>query len=453
MFAVIQYPFIDTRLLNAAGLQNSFFPPQFQPRMTQNRYFRFLGEEKLRRAPESLPKKERTYFDSKAAISFLPASHAPLKKGVFKRLYADDFSLHYDIGLYGFYGMLHPYYGEYDSFIRELMETPRLKVTRRFEPSGREFSLYTFFDELLQIYQYATTSKKAGPVQLAPVQAGILPGIPAVIFSYKPYELRPPAKTKWLKLSPDLQAGCSLLNVRNHPIAAYYISHDFSAAKSDEVRRLRICISKIHACKETLRLLLPYIEQSQSCDIKLRPSLLYIKKFLRLAGKEQYYGFDNQSLWELTYSIDIDKALYREQWIELLDQVKDVLDLLEQELNFREVTVVGNITYENHNGVMVAGSKDTVIDSIVIGESKKELNDTLQDFSNEAEHLLKELEANGEEITELREQIKTFCDSVKEKKPKKKVCKALLSGIKATLANASAIEKLGSLGIKIIELL
>lgn len=452
MFAVIQYPFVDTRLLNAAGSQNSFFPPQFQSRITQNHYFRFLGEEKLRRAPESLPEKERTYFDSKAAISFLPASHVPLQKGVFKRLYTDDFSLHYDIGLHGFYdSFCAPYYGKYGSFIRDLMEAPRLRVTRRFEHIERHFSLYTFFDELLRIYQYATTSKKAGPIQFTPVQAGILPGTPAVIISYKSFELTSPTKAKWLTPLPDLKAGCSLLNLHNHPIAVYHISHSFSAAKSDEVRRLRICISKIHACKETLRLLLTYIEQSRPGNVKIEPSLLYLKKFLRLAEKEQYYGFDNQSFWELAYSID--EALHREQWLELIDRARGVVDLLERNLNFREVKVVGNITYENHNGVMIAGAKNTVIDRIIIGDSPKELNDALQDFSKEAERLLKEFEANGEEITELKEQIKTFCDSVKEKNPRKNVCNALLSGIKATLANASAIEKLGSLGIKIIELL
>nr|WP_325212323.1 hypothetical protein [uncultured Oscillibacter sp.] len=353
MFAVIQYPFIDTRLLNAAGPKNSFFPPQFTPqRITQNRYFRFLGEEKLRRAPESLPEKERTYFDSRTAISFLPAPQAPLQKGVFKRLYTDVFSLHYDIGLYGFYdGLLFPYSGEYDSVARELMEAPRLKVTKRFEHGEQEFSLYTFFDELLRIYQYATTSKKAGPVQLAPGRAGILPGTPALIFSYGPLEFIPPKKVKWLLPSlPNLKVGCSLLNLHNHPIAVYYICHCFSHSKSDEVRRLRICISKIHACKETLRLLLTYIEQDQPGGVKLRPTLLYLKKFLSLAGREQYYGFDNQNFWDLAYSID--EALHREQWSELIDRVRGIVDLLEQEQN-------AGIRIYNYQGAMAIHSENT----------------------------------------------------------------------------------------------
>lgn len=351
MFAVIQYPFIDTRLLNAASPQNSFFPHKFTPHITQNHYFRFLGEEKLRKTSEELPKEESTYFDSKAAIAFLPASQAPLQKGVFKRLYTDNFSLHYDIGLYGFYSSLFsPYVGKYDPFIRDLMETPRLKVTRRFEHSKRAFSLYTFFDELLQIYQYATTSKKAGPIRLAPVRAGILPGTPAVILSYKPLELGPPVKAKWMTSLPDLGVGCSQFNLHNHPIAVYYIEHGYSSAKSDEVRRLRICISKIHACKETLRLLLEYIEQGQPGGVKLRLLLSYLTKFLRLADKVKYYGFDNQSFWELAYSTD--EALHREQWTELIDRVRGIVDLLEQEQN-------AGIRIYNNQGAMVIDSENT----------------------------------------------------------------------------------------------
>lgn len=117
------------------------------------------------------------------------------------------------------------------------------------------------------------------------------------------------------------------------------------------------------------------------------------------------------------------------------------------------MSALDSVTYENHNGVIIADSKNIVIDNIVIESAKKELDDVVQDFSKEAERLLKELEDNGKEIAELKEQIKVFCNSVKKKNPEKETCNALLSGIKATLANVSAVETLIKLGKKIVELL
>lgn len=447
MFSVIQYPFIDTRLLNASTPSGNFFPQQFRRQTTQNRYFRFLGSEKLRRYAEDFPRGEQTYFDSKTSVTFLPV--APLKKGVFKRLYADDLSLHYDIGLYG------SHWGKCNSFIRRLMETPRLKVTSRFEPEECVFSPYAFFDELLQIYQYATTSKKAANVPSTLSQAGIVPGTPAVIVNYHSPELKPPSKAKWLEFPSGLRAGCSLFDLNNHPIAVYLIEHDHIEngrfiSKSDEVRRLRICISKIHTYKETLRLLLEFIEREQFDNI--RPKLLsfYLKKLLDLAKKERYYGFDNQDFWGLAYSID--EALHRAQWIELLDRAKVISDSLDQEM-LKEAKTVNKITYENHGGVMVAASKDVSIGNIVIEGPQPELDGAVQTFSEEAERLLANLEANGKEVSDLKEQIKVFCDSAKEKAPKKDVCNVLFKGIKAALVNASSVETLFNLGKKILELL
>lgn len=442
-FAVIQYPFIDTRLLNVSNPSGYFFPQQFRRQTTRNRYFRFLGPEKLRRYAEDFPNGEQTYFDSKAAVTFCPVT--PLKKGVFKRLYADDLSLHYDIGLYG------PHFGKYNRLIRRLMETPRLKVTSRFEPRECVFSPYTFFDKLLQIYQYATTSKKVADVPPAPIQAGIIPGTPAIILSYRSPELKlpSPSQIKWLELFPGLRAGCSLFDLNNHPIAVYLIEHDHFASKSDEVRRLRVCISKIHAYKETLRLLLEFIKHEQFGGIKLEPSSFYLKKLLELAKKEWYYGFDNQDFWGLAYSID--KEFHQAQWTELVDQAKVIADCLDQEMR-KGVKTLNKFTYEN-SGVMFVNSKDVDIGSITIGKTQKELDGAVQDFFEEAERLLAKLEANGKEVSELKEQIKVFCDSAKEKSPKKDVCNVLFKGIKAALATAPSVEALFNLGQKIVELL
>jgi len=359
MFAVIQYPFIDTRLLNEECPTGSFFPQQFHRHPARSRYFRFLGPEKLRRCSEDFPEGEKNYFDSKAAVSFLPASQEPMGKGVFKRLYADGLSLHYDIGLYARLGQF--FLSECRPFVRELMETPRLKVTSRFEYRECEFSLYTFFDELLRLYQYATTSKKAAGALITPTQAGILPGTPAVIISCQSFELKPASKTKWLKLLPDLRVGCSLLNLRDHPIAVYCIERNFTFSRKDEVRRLRVCISKIHAYKEALRLLMSFIEYRHTSGIKLRPLRVYLNQLLRLAEKKRYYGFDNQDFWGLAFSID--ESFHQQQWIDLIDRAKNISECLEQEMK-----TGANVYYYNHRGVMTVGSNDVHIGNISIEE-------------------------------------------------------------------------------------
>lgn len=154
MFVVIQYPFVDSRMLKKDS-SDIFFPNLFRKKPTQRCYFRFLGAEKLRVDAEDFPQGEKSYFNSNAVASFLPKSQSPLHKVVFNRFYADDLSFHYDIGLHGY-----AYSTKIDFFIRELMEIPRLKVTSRFDSRERNFSPYTFFEEILWIYQYATTSKK-----------------------------------------------------------------------------------------------------------------------------------------------------------------------------------------------------------------------------------------------------------------------------------------------------
>lgn len=112
-----------------------------------------------------------------------------------------------------------------------------------------------------------------------------------------------------------------------------------------------------------------------------------------------------------------------------------------------------SITYNNSSGVMVVNSENVKIGSIVIRETKKELDDTVKDFSEEAERLLAKLEENGKEVSELKEQIKVFCDNAKDEKAKKDVCNALFKGIKAALVNAPSVEALFNLGQKIVGLL
>lgn len=238
---------------------------------------------------------------------------------------------------------------------------------------------------------------------------------------------------------PGLRVGCGLFNLHEHPIAIWYIEHNRFSSKSDEVRRLRICISKIHVYKETLRLLLELMERGQLDNVKANLLRNAFDHLLSIVKKDRYYGFHNQDFWGLAYSID--EELHRGQWIGLVDRVK------------REVKALDNAKNITNNGIIVVDSEKTVIDHVFIGKRENELDDAIYEFSKEAECFLKKLEANGTEITELKKQIEVFCENVQENKPKKSVCNALLSGIKATLANASSAEALFNLSTKIMELL
>lgn len=350
MFAIIQYPFIDTRLLNTPAPTDSFFPHRFPKPIDKSLYFRFLGSEKLRRSAEGLPKGERTYFASKAAVTLLPG--APLRDGVFTRLYADELSLHFDAGFHG------SYTGAWDSFLREFLETPRLKVTSRFLDKEHVFAPYSFFDELLRIYQYATRSKKAEGDSPRPIHAGIIPGMPAVMISYRPADFEPPPETVWLNLPPGLRAGCCLFNWKEHPIAVYLIERGLFGWDRDEVRRLRICISKIHAYKETLRLLLDHIDRGGVERLDQGMLSRNLNKLLKLTQKRQYYGLDNQDFWGLAYSID--RTLHGGQWIELADRAEETLTYLRE----RPPTVIKH--YHNKDSIMVTDSDHTEISGIEI---------------------------------------------------------------------------------------
>lgn len=454
MFAVVQYPFVDYRMLyDAESRSHNFFPQSFPRQTEQRRYFRFLGAEKLRRSSEELPQGEQRFFYSRTMIRFLSVIGEPLPKGVFSRLYADGLSLHYDIGLYG------RSVPDWDwRFIQNLMNRPRLRITSRFEPKGRVFSFYTFFNELLRLYQYATTSKKAAAPQSKPVRAGIAPGIPAVILTSQD---SPAAVSgmQWRCLQPGLEVGCGQYSLYDHPIAIWYIKHDGFSSKSDEVRRLRICITKIHAYKETVRLLLEFMERDLPNGVNFDILYKELKRLLRLMKKEQYYGFDNRDFWKLAYSID--EPFHGEQWIELSDRVRTALDQLnwkKEELkgmgtviNYHDDHHVENNFRDNH-GPLISGS--TVESSpINVTNTTGIPNSDVQDFLAEAQRLL-EKAAAGKEIEELREQIEAFCASASEQKPNKHICKALFQGIKATMAaiisNADGLEKLFSLGKKII---
>lgn len=451
MFAVVQYPFVDYRMLyDAESRPHNFFPQSFPRQTEQRRYFRFLGAEKLRRSFEEFPQGEQRFFYSRTMIRFLPAIGEPLPTGVFSRLYADGLSLHYDIGLYG------RSVPDWDwRFIQDLMNKPRLRITSRFEPKGRVFSFYKFFNELLRLYQYATTSKKAAAPPPKPVQAGIAPGIPAVILTSRD---SPAAVSgiQWRHLQRGLEVGCGQYSLHDHPIAIWYIRHNGFSSKSDEVRRLRICITKIHAYKETVRLLLEFMERDLPNGVNFDILYKELKRLLRLMEKEQYYGFDNRDFWGLAYSID--ERFHGEQWIELSDRVRAALDQLDwkkEELKGMGTVIknYGNQIYLGDNpenvtlSSIVEGSPTTVINTAEIQ------NPDVQDFLAEAQRLL-EKAAAGKEIEELREQIKAFCDSASEQKPNKHICKALFQGIKATMAaiisNADGLEKLFSLGKKII---
>lgn len=353
MFCVVQYPFVDLRILFPENSRDCFFPQQFPRKTNQTRYFRFLGAEKLRRNADILPNGEQSYFNTIATLKFLKSPTLPttfICKPVFNRLFAENLSLHYDIGLHGF---TLPQLGS--QFTKGLLNTPRLKVTKHFEPNDLIFNLNDFFEELLRIYQYATSSKIKSPSLCQPIQTRILPGIPAAILSYRPGEIEPNRNTRMLQVLPGLRVGCELLPLNNKPITVWYIENACYNAKSDEIRRLRICISKIHCYKETLRLLLEFVEQGRNDGAGLKLLHFNFTWLLRLAEKERYYGFDNQDFWGLAYSID--NEIHSAQWIEYLDRVKCVMDYLQIRIGAGQTVLNGDVYY-NEGGIMIKDSSD-----------------------------------------------------------------------------------------------
>lgn len=446
MFIITQIPFVDFRLIAEETDEGCFFPNTFDDNFDRARYYRFLGEGTPRSSPDELPLSERNFFNSRKAVYLNPdiifENGFCIPRLVFSRFFADTHSFHFDCGIKEMckgdvsQQNLH-------KFVENFLQTPLFGINRNFEKEQRYYSLLRLARKIKEIYLYATTSKKNPPKRDYSSQIAL--GYPSIFLVYDKKEVHSFGEAKTVHLENGIKVRHELVPVKNTFVDVWYIGRDGASKRSPELRNLRIYLSKLHAYKETTRVILDYIDRHGSKDLDLHKLGVFLGCMLKQMGRARCYGYSNRDFWEAAFYVD--NKYNRVSW----DNYK-----LRIEAKLRVIEMTTGKTY--HSNVTIHGDNHGTVIGQAIQEGREgDFKDYIQEFENMVQELLQK---NGQ-LTDgqkhaLKEQAETFEAYVKQDAPQPDFARKLLDNIKSAfslvIANPDAIQALMEAGKKIIGL-
>lgn len=453
MFIIAQIPFVDFRLLSDKKYKDCFFPNNFDRDFEKLIYYRFLGSEKSRYNPNLLPMSERKFFDSKKILyvdggNFERNMHYNPQL-LFSRFFEDKYSFHFDVGIRQKVKSNESQYN-LKKFARKILSCPFFGINHNFESEDIYYDFIGVCKKIKEIYLYATISKKA--MSKDNYKSQIVLGQPALFIVYDKNENHFFGKAKEVYLENGIKVRHDLVSVKNTFVDVWYIGKEGLPKYYQDLRNLRIYLSKLHSYKETMRIMLNYLDNEKNKDLdsdKIRDFLEYM---LYQMNRKKYYGYSNDDFWEVAFSVE--KNYNYVVW----NEFKVKVELYKRKYEMNASKVCGN-------GVVITGCN--IVQSQINNQSKnnvmrmctvkpEEIKEDLQEFEVMLERLIGEnIQLTEEQKSLLQNQSETFEEYVVGKAPDKKFAHKLLEGVKSTLgivlANAQGIQSLMEIGEKIVE--
>lgn len=466
MFIVAQIPFVDMRLLLKRQNSNYFFPNTFNRHYEKATYYRFLGSEKNRYNPNELPVKERTYFDSRKLLyiaDYIVDKHGRILQDgyipqlLFARFFEEKQSFHFDIGL----RELNSGFGrnirkDISSFAKRILQTPFLGINDRYEVGEKKYSILGLEEALSDIYLYATSSKKTDKKDND--KSKIVFGYPALFVIYDRNEQHLFGKAKVFHVSDHIEVRHELVSVGHTFADVWYIGKESLHKHEQDLRYLRIYLSKLHSYKESTRIILNYSEFYGIDDIDINKFESFLKSMQKMLNRKHYYSFENKSFEDLAFYLD---ESYNEiTWKDFKERIEIELEGISMSKRNGENNIFQPINATNV--LTIAGSKNIRIGDISqCGTSEKSLKRYIQEFENQKQELDKIINGNPNLTTDEKSSISAattdFLDSVKGECPEKSKVKEKYENLKKVLTkiisyialNPDNANKLLSLGEKI----
>lgn len=419
-------------------------------------YYRFLGSEKNRFSPNGLPAAERTFFDSSKLIhaeqygKMLQYGFIP--KVLFARFFEERQSFHFDIGLRELDTPKDNRRQYMNRFSRTFLETPFLIISNHYEKEKKEYSILDLESALRDIYLYATSSKKSNFKKK--YSSKIIFGYPALFIVYDKQEQYYFGDAKSFHVGRHIKVRHDLVSLKNTFADVWYIGKDAVSKHNPDLRNLRIYLSKLHSWKESARIILNYSDQHGNNSLNYDKFTEFLKYMQLQLSRERYYSYENKDFEEVAFYLD---QYYNDvTWKEFKKRIKVKLEEIEMNKpNIYNTASINNgpvITVKNSQNVNIEISKtqDVSLDKLI-----QEFKDLNEKFVNQNSEL------TNEEKDMLSSQSDTFLEYTNDSTSQKKIAKKMLENFGKSLksiatfalSNSEKIEKLMTVGGKIIEFL
>ncbi len=437
MFITLQIPFVDLRLLRADRDPNCFFPHTW---VSGPGYYRHFGARHGRTDCEELPPPEHTFFQAKRMLTSL--RHETLNtRLVYARLFADRFFFHFDIGIKVFeYGAAQkPLPLLQDLWKHGRLHAPSLKQK---QISLNEHSLWPYIKDL---YLYATTYVKAYPSPVSE-KPELYFGRAAVFCqcSLQPGPEKGFRKIHTLDNRLTLYQGSLPLPRFSMPVWLMQKHNDGGVTK-DKLRKLRICLLKLHNYREGLTGVFRFLDAQIGAPETLNLDELRVefKYLMRLLRRESLYGVPGKRIMD--YALDGEKYAHRENWEELLSNLEEYYDRI------KELQHGGGYTMkvDFHDQVTVQGDQIFAENIYHTAEDKRQMMDFAAAFDAMVQQIVETEVANR--LTSQKDELMQYLQN-KEKNGKKisRIWDSMKNTLKAAVQNADKLTTLFLLGEKIV---
>ncbi len=461
MFIIIQIPFVDLRVIQKADARQCFFPHKFMNRTGKKVYFRHFGSKHFRQHADGLPQSECCYFDARRMIKLNNIDLS--SRLVFARLFAEDFFLHFDIGI------------RISNHIdqKDLMDIIKKIVTDNIfiipnlnkKESGKEktiCSLNSIQKYIESLYMYATSyiSNNINDYRMLKKDAINLSfGNPSIFCQYKCSDgIMQDFSNKIINLDNCLDVYKTTMN--NY----LYLVHVWIAGKKkdtgetkDVLRRLRICLLKLHNYREGLMCLFQFLDNRNPREDDKYSDILCIKfkYLLQLLKRTTHYGMQGKHIMDL--ALQTEKDIYYENWedhIERLEYYYNYFDEIEKRREkIMNVNFNGEVSFNNSTFNNIDGGGNTLNQSNVMVSS--DINELLIEFDKEFDRLLIELTLSNPDVDKLKDYKREFKEEVTSSKRDRIKLSDIMRNIKNAftgfITNADKLSLLFDLGNKIIE--
>lgn len=451
MFIIAQIPFVDFRLLSSEKdkYNDCFFPNTFNKVTYKPIYYRFFGEEKNRYSPNQLPLSERQFFNAHRAIhinsqAFIGESfyHPTL---LFSRLFEEAQFFHFDIGIREIFKNNFKRH-DFNRFINEFLKSPFFEVNGKYDTTNKQYTFIELVEQIKQMYLYATKSKQVE--ELNDNFSQIVLGCPALFVTYDKNEIHSFGNAKEVKINNGIKVRYNMISIKHSFVSVWFIGKDGISKYDQELRNLRIYLSKLHVYKEATRLILDKLKYNISNELDMHKVITFFEYMLSLIEREKYYGYNNTDFWKIVF--DVDNTYNNVSWNEyrryMSAKIQEVANM-----NPKSNTII--VTDSTIEGSIITDSSNVQVNN----EKQSKMEENIKKFDDILDELLNSSQLTNQQIESLNDQINNFKEYIKNDSPQKGFASKLLNSIKNTfncmISNSDGIQKLIVAGESIINLL
>lgn len=353
MFIIIQFPFVDLRLLDKHTYKDTsfLFPNQLGNLGKSPIYYHYFGYNRFRYNFDQLPSSEHSFFQNQKLLKMVQTPDYKYKL-VFTRLFTDDFFFHFDIGI-----RVTPKNNSDKINVAQLIGkllTENIFTTLGSFSKHSNYSFLALQQYIASLYVYATTNAKN---PLRNNTSYLYFGKPAIYCQYSENKCRI-QNNGMVQFDIDQQIRMykSTRRCENSAVHLWLTSKPDSGGDTiDMLRRLRICILKLHNYREGLDGVFQYLKRNEyNCHTA---SELLIQQFTYLLGlleRDKHFGIGGKQIMDL--AIEKEKVLYYDSWEENLSKIKFYLSKIEAFRNQKMEVKMGDIYIAKQVGAQGQGA-------------------------------------------------------------------------------------------------